>query len=230
MSNIADGHWMRRPNFAVAPRRKSTKRLTLADLQHAAANLGGECLSTEYVSLRTPMRWRCAAGHEWEVQAQNVRRGQWCMRCSGNMRKTLEEMKVLAHSRGGVCLSRTFKNMSTKLRWRCGCGHRWKARPHLIGQGQWCPRCANESRRKKMRDYAAQARSSGVDVREHLGYHFAGGTSLQPANDTAAPLDADALCALIIERAAELASRIAKCAEGSDEERELEAIADAIEA
>ena len=41
---------------------------------------------------------------------------------------------------------------------------------------------------------------------------------------------ADALYALIIERAAELASRIARCAEGSDEERELEAIADAIDA
>ena len=85
-----------------------------------------------------------------------------------------------------------------------------------------------------MRDYAnakrTQAASSGqVGLREHLGYHFAGGTSLQPANDTAAPLDTDALCALIIERAAELASRIARCAEGSDEERELEVIADAID-
>ena len=40
---------------------------------------------------------------------------KWCMRCSGKMRKTLEEMQALAHSRGGVCLSRTYKNMGTKL-------------------------------------------------------------------------------------------------------------------
>jgi hypothetical protein len=75
-----------------------------------------------------------------------------------------------------------------------------------------------------MRDYTAQARSSGqVDLQEHLGYHFAGGTSLQPANDTAAPLDLDLLYALIIERAAEHANRLSRCTEGYDEERELEA-------
>ena len=62
-----------------------------------------------------------------------------------------------------------------------------------------------------------------------LGYPLAGREWPQPANDTAAP-SADALYALIIERAAELASRIARCAEGSDEERELEAIANAIDA
>src|SRR6476661_10798688 len=111
---------VRRPVKAVSARRpKSTRRLTLAAMQAAAASLGGECLSTEYVSLRTTMRWRCAAGHEWEVQAQNVRRGQWCMRCSGKMRKTIEAMHALAYSRGGVCLSRTYKNMGTKLTWRC---------------------------------------------------------------------------------------------------------------
>ena len=72
--------------------------------------------------------------------------------------------------------------------------------------------------------------AAAVQTLGHLGYQFAGGEWLQPANDTAAPLDADALYALIIERAAELASRIARCTEGSDEERELEAIADAIDA
>jgi hypothetical protein len=136
------------------------RRLSLAHLQDAAASLGGECLSTEYVSLRTTMRWRCAAGHEWEAQAQNVRRGKWCMRCSGKMRKTIEDMQVLAEARGGVCLSPAYKNMSTKLRWRCGDGHRWKARPHLVGQGQWCPRCANESRREKMREHAKSKKGS----------------------------------------------------------------------
>jgi hypothetical protein len=140
--------------------RKTTQRLTLRAMQNAAASLGGECLSAEYVSLRMTMRWRCAAGHEWEAQAQNARRGKWCLRCSGKMRKTIEDMQVLAHSRGGVCLSRAYKNMGTKLTWRCGCGHRWKARPHLVGQGQWCPRCANESRREKMREYAKSKKGS----------------------------------------------------------------------
>jgi hypothetical protein len=133
-----------------AVRMKKVERLALADMQQAATTFGGECLSARYVSLRTRMRWRCAAGHEWDAQAQNIRRGKWCLICSGKKRKTIEEMRALAETRGGECVSRRYKNMSTKLLWRCGRRHRWKARPHLVQLGQWCPRCANESRRKKM--------------------------------------------------------------------------------
>lgn len=68
--------------------------MTLNTLREAAAGFGGDCLSSEYKSLRTRMRWRCANGHEWESQAQNVRRGKWCLRCSGKMRKTIEEMQA----------------------------------------------------------------------------------------------------------------------------------------
>ena len=130
------------PKGENALKRPRGERLTLAKMQEAAEKLGGECLSTEYKSLRTRMRWRCAKGHVWESQGQNVRRGKWCLRCSGKMRKSIEEMDAIAHSRGGKCLSLRYKNMSTKLRWQCERGHQWMARPHLFKLGQWCPRCA----------------------------------------------------------------------------------------
>ena len=130
------------PKGEDALKRPRGERLTLAKMQEAAEKLGGECLSTEYKSLRTRMRWRCAKGHVWESQGQNVRRGKWCLRCSGKMRKSIEEMDEIALSRGGKCLSRQYKNMSTKLRWQCERGHQWMARPHLFKLGQWCPRCA----------------------------------------------------------------------------------------
>jgi hypothetical protein len=130
--------------------KRRPERLTLENMQQAAAKLGGECLSTEYKGLYTMMRWRCAQGHEWDSQGRNVRRGKWCLRCSGKMRRTLDEMRAIAASRGGVCLSQEFKNMSTKLTWLCMHGHRWDARPHLVKLGQWCPECAKESIREKM--------------------------------------------------------------------------------
>ena len=80
------------PKGENALKRPRGERLTLAKMQEAAEKLGGECLSTEYKSLRTRMRWRCAQGHVWESQGQNVRRGKWCLRCSGKMRKSIEEM------------------------------------------------------------------------------------------------------------------------------------------
>ena len=139
------------PKGAWALKQLRGEQLTLEKMREAAEKLGGVCLSTEYKNLRTKMRWRCAKGHEWESQGQNVRRGKWCLHCSGKMRKSIEEMDAIARSRGGSCLSRRYKNMSTKLRWRCERGHRWMARPHLVKLGQWCPKCANANRRNKKR-------------------------------------------------------------------------------
>ena len=61
-----------------------------------------------------------------------------------------------------------------------------------------------------------------------MGYTFAAGDWMQPANDATAvaPAITDALHSLPVARADELMS----CTEGGDEERELAAITDAIEA
>jgi hypothetical protein len=64
-------------------------KLTIADMRAAAAARGGECLSAIYVNIRTPLRWRCAEGHEWEARPGHVRpsgprqRSSWCPVCSG---------------------------------------------------------------------------------------------------------------------------------------------------
>jgi hypothetical protein len=69
-------------------------------------------------------------------------------------------------------------------------------------------------------------RVAAVRKLEQLGYTFAAGDWMHPANDTAAPAITDALHALLVARADALMG----CAEGSDEEAELAAIINAIEA
>ena len=71
-------------------------------------------------------------------------------------------------------------------------------------------------------------RVAAVTKLEQLGYTFAAGDWMQPANDAAAvvPAITDALHALLVKRADELAGYT----EGSDEEAELAYITDAIEA
>ncbi len=58
--------------------------------------------------------------------------------------KSLEEMKRIAESRGGECLSENYINISTELEWQCKKGHIWKAKPHDIKRGTWCPACSIE--------------------------------------------------------------------------------------
>jgi hypothetical protein len=71
-------------------------------------------------------------------------------------------------------------------------------------------------------------RIAAVRKLEGLGYTFTGDEWTDPANNTVGPtrLAADALFALSVKRADDLAG----CTEGSEQEHELAAITDAIEA
>jgi hypothetical protein len=69
-------------------------------------------------------------------------------------------------------------------------------------------------------------RIEAVSKLEKMGYTFVGGEWRQPDNETVAPSIMDALHALVVRRADALSG----CTAGSEEERELAAITDAIEA
>lgn len=60
---------------------KPTSELDLEDMKKAAEFRGGECLSTEMVKgdMFTPLKWRCAHGHEFEMTPNLVLKGgHWC--------------------------------------------------------------------------------------------------------------------------------------------------------
>jgi hypothetical protein len=126
----------------------------LENLKRIAAGHGGACLSEQYISNRTKLRWHCAEGHEWEAIPTNIARGHWCMIC-GNERQgrakahSIDMMREVAASRGGQCLSTIYKNNLTKLHWRCARGHEWEAVPgSIVGSGKpkgsWCPICVGK--------------------------------------------------------------------------------------
>lgn len=120
------------------------KLLTIEDMRKLAHSRGGQCLSVQYLSAYTKLRWRCANGHEWEAQPNCVKNDNtWCPYCAGKARHTIEAMKELAKSRGGECLSGHYVNALKKLRWRCAKGHEWEATASSIKNNEtWCPACA----------------------------------------------------------------------------------------
>jgi nucleoside-diphosphate-sugar epimerase len=54
---------------------------------------------------------------------------------------TIRDMRELARSRGGQCISKEYVDTKTKLRWKCAFGHDWEASPRLLKAGHWCPEC-----------------------------------------------------------------------------------------
>ncbi len=115
---------------------------TIEDMRHLAESRGGKCLSPQYINTYTKLEWECAEGHRWWAKPNSIQQGKWCPTCSGNAKKTIEEMRLLAQSRGGKCLSNRFVNVITKLQWECAQGHRWWTNPSNVLRGHWCPKCA----------------------------------------------------------------------------------------
>lgn len=62
--------------------KKALEELTAEDLQKAAAFRGGECLAEEIPDIYTPIRWKCADGHEFMMSVNAVLQGgHWCPHC-----------------------------------------------------------------------------------------------------------------------------------------------------
>ena len=55
---------------------------TIKDMQELANSRGGQCLSTDYIDIKTKLKWRCAFGHEWEATPRLLKAGHWCPECA----------------------------------------------------------------------------------------------------------------------------------------------------
>lgn len=139
-SNLMSGSWCRKcANEAKTGR--PMPRLTLADMQAAAAKRGGECLSEHYVSSSSKLSWRCRLGHEWDTTPAQIRSGSWCPVCANKTRGTIDAIRAIALDHGGECISEKYQNHKDVLRFRCGAGHLFTAKGTAIKSGAWCPTC-----------------------------------------------------------------------------------------
>jgi hypothetical protein len=138
--------------------------LRIEDFIQLARKRGGECLSSNYVNSFTKLRWRCAKGHQWEAVPSSIKTGTWCPFCIGRGR-TIEDMRLLAESRGGQCLSPILAGRKKRLRWRCAEGHMWSSMPKNTLRGAWCRICARKRIPKKysVQDFKRIARQRGGD-------------------------------------------------------------------
>src|SRR3989344_7524931 len=131
-----------------------TKKLTIEEMRILASQKGGRCLSPQYVNQRVLLEWECKEGHRWLARPASIRNSNvWCPECSGKKKGTIEEMRQIAETRGGKCLSSEYKNKDIKLEWQCAKGHAWWARSGDIKRGHWCGECCRGFGEKICRAY-----------------------------------------------------------------------------
>ena len=63
----------------------------------------------------------------------------------------IKDMKLLAQSHSGKCLSDSYNGNKTKLLWQCSNDHIWSASPNSVLMGNWCRKCAAKERANKSR-------------------------------------------------------------------------------
>jgi len=137
-------------------------RKDIGEIQQLAESRGGKLLSTTYKNRKTNLKWACEKGHVWYAAASNLKFGKtWCPVCSGKQKRTLKDMKAIARSKGGKCLSITYTSMRTTMKWQCKKRHVFETRPaFIVHKGVWCNACREEKRRKyelrKMKELASR--------------------------------------------------------------------------
>jgi very-short-patch-repair endonuclease len=106
----------------------------------------------------------------------SVNQGQWCPRCGGSLRKTIEEYDTVCQGRGtyvGIRVSDSIvrdipRNTSCNIAiWRGDCGHEFETSYQSVRAGSWCPRCAGKYIHKAQ-DYHDLPMLLGFDI-EYLG-------------------------------------------------------------
>lgn len=130
----------------------NSKKDFLQKMKQHAINLGGECLSDNYINKNTKLIWKCSHGHNWESTPFSITIAKtWCPQCAINNSKKIDEKLKLAKQhaivKGGECLSKKYISANDKLEWKCSNKNHssWFAKlKNVVFQDQWCPECSNK--------------------------------------------------------------------------------------
>lgn len=140
-----------------------SKEEQLSKAKEYAILKGGECLSTEYLSVKDKLIWKCNNAHHdfWESDYEHVvNRNRWCPECAkihlNKKNKNPNGLTIaqdFAQSKGGKCLSSEYINNQIKMKWVCSHNHEWEANfSNIVTCGKWCPECAIEKRKISKRN------------------------------------------------------------------------------
>ena len=138
-------------------------------MQEIALVRGGFCISTQYINTDTKLLWQCYKLHQWEATPYHIKnRKSWCPLCAKNAKLDIETCRDLATERDGKCLSESYTNNQTKLKWQCISKHTWEASLSSIKGGQWCPDCSG-SRKASVDSIKDIIKNKGGEYLSHNG-------------------------------------------------------------
>lgn len=155
---IRQGSWCKICSQKLAGK---NRRTSIEYFHTYAKSRNGICLSLNYENQSSKLEFQCDKGHKWKTTAGSMKSiDTWCPICAGTFRITtkkqiedkLNELRVIAKSKGGKCLSTTYINSKKKLKFQCANGHKWETSAYVIKSGAWCNTCAVKKVSDEQRD------------------------------------------------------------------------------
>ena len=115
---------------------------------------GGLCLSDSYLGNRAKMLWSCdnTAHSSWQATYKDTCiKGHWCPECSREKKLKNDALEIAhnyAASKGGTCLTTSYKNNKEPMLWKCNDQSHptWKAHFNsVVTNGRWCKECGKRN-------------------------------------------------------------------------------------
>lgn len=123
-------------------RSEQWKKEEYARLCRIAEERGGRMLTERFLGATTKHLFVDAAGRSFEKRPSDLKRGEWSPYESNCVRDPawhLDQIRLIAETRGGRLLSTEYKGAFTKLDFEDADGRTFSMGPHDVKQGQWSP-------------------------------------------------------------------------------------------
>jgi hypothetical protein len=127
----------------------STK-ITIDQIKQLVEAKGFKLLTIEYKNNHQKLDVMCSNGHIYHPTVKSLKRGGGCSICYNGTSarrgvkarsEKIQEAIDIAKAKGGECLSDSYINNRSKLKFRCAKGHEWETDFKCIRRA-WCPTCS----------------------------------------------------------------------------------------
>ncbi len=143
--NVLRGRWCRQCYV-------ETLKIPFNIIEEKVKQFGGILITKEpeYVNNNSQLIYLCEFNHKCAKDWDRLNRARikkdgtkldWCSKCSGKEKYSIDEIRIKAKERSGELLSTSYNNNKDKLKWKCASGHEFSLNLHNLLQGQWCKAC-----------------------------------------------------------------------------------------
>lgn len=102
-------------------------------------------------NIKHPTEWECRNHHRWSRSYSSMKKGGSCSKCAGTIKKSMEDYRNIATSRGWKWLGHALpKNNKSLTTWQCPNGHKIQRSYNHMDKGYGCMICKKDETMQRL--------------------------------------------------------------------------------